>query len=63
MITRHEPTSTASLSPEPRCRLLELIRGYQVTQVLYTAVSLGIAEALRPVPAAHATWRRRWEPK
>ncbi len=32
---------------ETRRRLLELIQGYRITQVLYAAVSLGIAEALR----------------
>ena len=47
MITRLEATSNASATSEPRLRLLELIHGYCVTQVLYTAASLGIAEALR----------------
>ena len=50
MITRPEATSTALPTPEPRRRLVELIRGYQVTQVLYAAASLGIAEALRSGP-------------
>jgi hypothetical protein len=50
MTTGHEPTSTASPTHEPRDRLLELIRAYRVTQVLYAAASLGIAEALRSGP-------------
>ena len=35
-------------------RLLELIQGYRVTQVLYAAASFGIAEALRGGPAEAA---------
>jgi hypothetical protein len=35
---------------ESRRRLLELIQGYRITQVLYAAASLGIAEALRGGP-------------
>jgi hypothetical protein len=50
MITRHEDPSTASPTHEPRDRLLELTRAYRVTQVLYAAASLGIAEALRSGP-------------
>ena len=38
--------TTASSTAESRRRLLELIQGYRVTQVLYAAVSLGVAEAL-----------------
>ena len=48
MITRLEATS--NVTSEPRRHLLELIHGYRVTQVLYTAASLGIAEALRSGP-------------
>ena len=33
-------------------RRLELVQGYRVTQVLYAAASLGIAEALRGGPRA-----------
>ena len=35
---------------EARRRLLELIQGYRVTQVLYAAASFGIAEAFRGGP-------------
>jgi hypothetical protein len=52
MTTRHEPTSTTSPMREPRERLLELIRGYRLTQILYATASLGIAEALRTGPCS-----------
>ena len=38
--------TTVSSTAESRRRLLELIQGYRVTQVLYVAASLGVAEAL-----------------
>jgi hypothetical protein len=50
MTTPHEATTTAPPTHEPRRGLLELIWGYRVTQVLYAAASLGIAEALRSGP-------------
>ena len=50
MVTRPEGMSIASPTREPRRRLFELIQGYRVTQVLYAAASLGIAEALRSGP-------------
>jgi hypothetical protein len=50
MTTHHKATSTATPTPEPREHLLQLTRGYRVTQVLYAAASLRIAEALRSGP-------------
>jgi hypothetical protein len=50
MTTQHKATSTATPTPEPREHLLQLTRGYRVTQVLYAAASLRIAEALRSGP-------------
>ena len=43
---------TKSLDSRTRLRLLDLIQGYRITQVLYAAASLGIAEALRGGPRA-----------
>ena len=43
-------TQSAQTSPEIRSRLRELIEGYRMTQMVYVAAKLGIADHLKPGP-------------
>jgi hypothetical protein len=49
-MTTQEPQAVAVPVPDPSERLEELMEGFQVTQALYVAAKLNLADALRDGP-------------
>ncbi len=56
------PDSTETVAPPPPATLLQMMTGYWVSQALYVAAKLGVADLLVDGPRSVETWRQRRKP-